>query len=226
MQLDLTQDVLLTSLQFVSGSDDFQLRVYNISTGERVTSFEAHPDYIRCMTVHPTLSLVLTGSDDMTIKAWDWDKGWRCVQVGIVSDGGRKLIIANRSLKVTPTTLCLWLSIRKIRKLSRLHVWITRLRSGPSDHPSPTTAWKRTKRESTMSNTITAETGRTSSPREMTVPSRFGTTKTSLAFRRWKDTRPMSHSPSSTRRCPSSSLVPRMVPSRSGIRRRTDSRRH
>jgi WD40 repeat protein len=67
--------------QFVSGSDDFQLRVYNISTGERVTSFEAHPDYIRCMTVHPTLSLVLTGSDDMTIKAWDWDKGWRCVQV-------------------------------------------------------------------------------------------------------------------------------------------------
>lgn len=68
-------------LQFVSGSDDFQLRVYNISTGEKITSFEAHPDYIRCLTVHPTLSLVLTGSDDMTIKCWDWDKGWRCVQV-------------------------------------------------------------------------------------------------------------------------------------------------
>jgi coatomer subunit beta' len=65
----------------VSGSDDFQLRVYNISTGEKVTSFEAHPDYIRCLTVHPTLSLVLTGSDDMTIKCWDWDKGWRCVQI-------------------------------------------------------------------------------------------------------------------------------------------------
>jgi hypothetical protein len=23
----------------------------------------------------------LTGSDDMTIKCWDWDKGWKCVQV-------------------------------------------------------------------------------------------------------------------------------------------------
>lgn len=68
-------------IQFVSGSDDFQLRVYNISTGEKITSFEAHPDYIRCLVVHPTLSLVLTGSDDMTIKCWDWDKGWRCVQV-------------------------------------------------------------------------------------------------------------------------------------------------
>lgn len=67
---------------FVSGSDDFQLRVYNISTGEKITSFEAHPDYIRCLTVHPTLSLVLTGSDDMTVKCWDWDKQWRCVQVG------------------------------------------------------------------------------------------------------------------------------------------------
>ncbi|WWD01046.1 hypothetical protein V866_007984 [Kwoniella sp. B9012] len=66
---------------FVSGSDDFQLRVYNISTGEKITSFEAHPDYIRCLTVHPTLSLVLTGSDDMTVKCWDWDKGWRCVQI-------------------------------------------------------------------------------------------------------------------------------------------------
>lgn len=70
-----------TNNQFVSGSDDFQLRVYNISTGEKITSFEAHPDYIRCLTVHPTLPLVLTGSDDMTVKCWDWDKGWRCVQV-------------------------------------------------------------------------------------------------------------------------------------------------
>lgn len=72
---------LQADFQFVSGSDDFQLRVYNLSTGEKVTQFEAHPDYIRCLTVHPSLSLVLTGSDDMTIKAWDWEKGWRCVQV-------------------------------------------------------------------------------------------------------------------------------------------------
>jgi len=73
--------VVQADVQFVSGSDDFQLRVYNISTGEKITSFEAHPDYIRCLTVHPTLSLVLTGSDDMTVKCWDWEKGWRCVQV-------------------------------------------------------------------------------------------------------------------------------------------------
>ncbi|KIL57237.1 hypothetical protein M378DRAFT_88171 [Amanita muscaria Koide BX008] len=66
---------------FVAGSDDFQLRIFNYNTHEKVSSFEAHPDYIRCLSVHPTASIVLTGSDDMTIKAWDWDKGWKNIQI-------------------------------------------------------------------------------------------------------------------------------------------------
>ncbi|PHH75129.1 hypothetical protein CDD80_2619 [Ophiocordyceps camponoti-rufipedis] len=65
----------------VCGSDDFQLRVYNYNTSEKITSFEAHPDYIRAIAVHPSLPFILTASDDMTIKLWDWDKGWKCVQV-------------------------------------------------------------------------------------------------------------------------------------------------
>ncbi|TKA74339.1 hypothetical protein B0A49_02934 [Cryomyces minteri] len=65
----------------VCGSDDFQLRVYNYNTSEKITSFEAHPDYIRAIVVHPSQPFVLTASDDMTIKLWDWEKGWRCVQV-------------------------------------------------------------------------------------------------------------------------------------------------
>ncbi|KAJ5485194.1 hypothetical protein N7539_005182 [Penicillium diatomitis] len=65
----------------VCGSDDFQLRVYNYNTSEKITSFEAHPDYIRSIAVHPTQPYVLTASDDMTIRLWDWEKGWKCVQV-------------------------------------------------------------------------------------------------------------------------------------------------
>lgn len=85
--------------RFVCGSDDFNLRVYNYNTSEKIISFEAHPDYIRfaktsygcdtllnlhyrCLAVHPTQNLILTGSDDMTIKLWDWEKGWKCIQVG------------------------------------------------------------------------------------------------------------------------------------------------
>lgn len=74
------------------GSDDFQLRIFNYNTGEKIAAFEAHPDYIRCLVVHPTLPLVLTGSDDMTIKCWDWEKGWKCVQVRYVS----KSLISSR----------------------------------------------------------------------------------------------------------------------------------
>lgn len=65
---------------FVVGSDDFHLRVFNYNTSEKITAFEAHPDYIRAIVVHPTQPFVLTASDDMTIKLWDWEKGWNCVQ--------------------------------------------------------------------------------------------------------------------------------------------------
>jgi len=62
--------------RFVTASDDFQLRVFNYNTHDKVVAFEAHPDYIRCLAVHPTHPLVFTGSDD-TIKSWDWDKSWK-----------------------------------------------------------------------------------------------------------------------------------------------------
>ena len=61
----------------VCGSDDFQIRVYNYNTSEKITSFEAHPDYIRAIAVHPTQPFILTASDDMTIKRWDWNEGWK-----------------------------------------------------------------------------------------------------------------------------------------------------
>lgn len=62
----------------VTGSDDLQVRVYNYNTHEKVTSFEAHIDYIRSMCVHPNQPFLLTASDDMLIKLWNWEKGWKC----------------------------------------------------------------------------------------------------------------------------------------------------
>ena len=65
----------------VAGADDMFIRVYNYNTMEKVKVFEAHTDYIRCVAVHPTLPYVLSSSDDMLIKLWDWDKGWMCTQI-------------------------------------------------------------------------------------------------------------------------------------------------
>ena len=46
-----------------------------------MASFEAHSDYVRCIAVHPSQPFILTSSDDMTIKLWNWDKAWACQQV-------------------------------------------------------------------------------------------------------------------------------------------------
>ena len=42
---------------------------------------QAHADYIRSLAVHPSLPYLLSCSDDMLIKLWDWDKGWACTQI-------------------------------------------------------------------------------------------------------------------------------------------------
>lgn len=61
---------------FVCGADDMMVRVYNYNTGERTKMFQAHDDYIRNLAVHDQLPLLLTCSDDMTIRQWDWSRGW------------------------------------------------------------------------------------------------------------------------------------------------------
>lgn len=62
----------------VVGSDDGYLRVFDYGTSKKVHEFKAHEDYIRCVEVHPTLSCILTASDDKLIKLWDWEKDWTC----------------------------------------------------------------------------------------------------------------------------------------------------
>jgi len=61
-------------------SDNMRMRIYSYNTMEKVNVFEAHSDYIRSMEVHPLLPYILLSSDDMTIKLWDWDRGFECTQ--------------------------------------------------------------------------------------------------------------------------------------------------
>ena len=42
--------------------------VMNYNTMEKVKRFEAHSDYIRSIAVHPSLSILLTSSDDMLVR--------------------------------------------------------------------------------------------------------------------------------------------------------------
>ena len=65
----------------IAGCDDMHLRVYNYNTLDKVTAFEAHQDYIRSIAIHPSQPFVVSSSDDMLIKLWDWEKGWQCTRV-------------------------------------------------------------------------------------------------------------------------------------------------
>ena len=59
---------------FIAATDDMQLRVYNFNTMEKVKEWEAHSDYIRYVEVHSNRPYVLSSSDDMTVKLWDWER--------------------------------------------------------------------------------------------------------------------------------------------------------
>lgn len=60
--------------------DDMTVRIFNYNTLKKEHQFEAHSDYIRAIAVHPSQPCFLTSSDDMSIKLWDWDKAYKCVQ--------------------------------------------------------------------------------------------------------------------------------------------------
>eukprot|EP01132_Coremiostelium_polycephalum_P004909 gene4909-6120_t len=65
----------------VTGSDDGVIRVYNYKSMELVKSITTqHTDFIRCIQVHPTKSLILSCSDDKSIKLFDWEQDWICIR--------------------------------------------------------------------------------------------------------------------------------------------------
>ena len=51
--------------------------IFNYNTSELVKEISAHGDYIRCLIVHTTLPYVLSCSDDLSIKLWDWENNWK-----------------------------------------------------------------------------------------------------------------------------------------------------
>jgi WD40 repeat protein len=162
---------------------DSQIRVYNYNTSEKITSFEAHPDYIRAIAVHPTQPFVLTASDDMTIKLWDWEKGWKNVRV---FEGNSRMWMTESA--VTGRRIAdRWIRLRDVaghqpqghkylcfgllgqdrcvvpHSLSLASLTRHQSKSGAWDPPHPTSNWRRTKpRASTMWITTPTATSLTS----------------------------------------------------------------
>ena len=54
--------------QFVSGSGDRTLRLWDIATGETVRQFQGHTKYVRCVSMCPNGKQFVSGSRDNTLR--------------------------------------------------------------------------------------------------------------------------------------------------------------
>ncbi|CAK73366.1 unnamed protein product (macronuclear) [Paramecium tetraurelia] len=57
---------------FISGSDDFTVRVWNYKTKKCQFVLRGHLDFVRCVNFHPELPWCVSGSDDQTSRIWNY----------------------------------------------------------------------------------------------------------------------------------------------------------
>lgn len=57
---------------FVSGGDDFKVKVWNYKQRKCLFTLTEHLDYIRTVQFHHEYPWILTASDDQTIRIWNW----------------------------------------------------------------------------------------------------------------------------------------------------------
>lgn len=57
---------------FVSGGDDYKIKVWNYKSKRCIFTLQGHLDYIRTVFFHHEAPWVLSASDDQTVRIWNW----------------------------------------------------------------------------------------------------------------------------------------------------------
>jgi coatomer protein complex subunit alpha (xenin) len=57
---------------FVSGGDDYKIKVWSYQTRRCLFTLSGHLDYVRTVFFHHELPWILSSSDDQTIRIWNW----------------------------------------------------------------------------------------------------------------------------------------------------------
>lgn len=57
---------------FVSGGDDYTIKVWSLTTRKCIFTLSGHLDYLRAVSFHHELPYILSCSDDQTIRIWNW----------------------------------------------------------------------------------------------------------------------------------------------------------
>jgi len=62
-------------MQFLLGSDDGTIKLWDINSGKVIRTFSGHSDSVASVAFSPDGKYVLSGSDDRTVKLWDVSSG-------------------------------------------------------------------------------------------------------------------------------------------------------
>jgi coatomer subunit alpha len=57
---------------FVSGGDDYKIKVWNYKLRRCLFTLLGHLDYIRTVAFHQEYPWIVSASDDQTIRIWNW----------------------------------------------------------------------------------------------------------------------------------------------------------
>jgi len=77
---------------FVSGGDDYKIKVWSYQTRRCLFTLNGHLDYVRTVFFHHELPWILSCSDDQTIRIWNWQNRslssslmqLRCINSGLI----------------------------------------------------------------------------------------------------------------------------------------------
>lgn len=57
---------------FVSGGDDYSIKVWSLDTRKCIFTLSGHLDYVRTVFFHHDLPWIISASDDQTVRIWNW----------------------------------------------------------------------------------------------------------------------------------------------------------
>ncbi|KAK2803202.1 hypothetical protein FQN50_007069 [Emmonsiellopsis sp. PD_5] len=68
---------------FVSGGDDYKIKVWSTQTRRCLFTLNGHLDYVRTVFFHHELPWIVSSSDDQTIRIWNWqNRSLICTMTG------------------------------------------------------------------------------------------------------------------------------------------------
>lgn len=68
---------------FVSGGDDYKIKVWSLTTRRELFTLNGHLDYVRTVFFHHELPWIISSSDDQTIRIWNWqNRSLICTMTG------------------------------------------------------------------------------------------------------------------------------------------------